>query len=63
MKTYYLIFILNILKLFNKINLKFILNYQINIFIFINYNDHKKHHGIVKNITKIIMINENKMIK
>ena len=58
------------LRLFNKINLKFILNPQIDIFILINYNCVKggritinKNCRVVKEIINVIKVNEDKMVK
>ena len=47
--------------MFNKINLKLILNHHINILIVINYNNGGRE--IVKEIVMIIRTNENKKVK
>ena len=47
--------------MFNKINLKLILNHHINILIIINYNNRDRE--IVKEIVMVIRTNENKKVK
>ena len=53
--------------MFDKVNFKFILNHQIDIFIIINYNYDKSNNnescGVVKEIVKVIKANEYKKIK
>ena len=47
--------------MFNKINLKLILNHHINILIIINYNNGGRE--MVKEIVMVISTNENKKVK
>ena len=47
--------------MFNKINLKLILNHHINILTIINYNNGDRE--IVKEIVMVIRTNENKKVK
>ena len=56
-KTYYLIFIL--LRLFDKISLKFIINHQIGK----KRSSNNEGYRVVKEIIKIIRVNKDKRVK
>ena len=57
LKTYYLIFIL--LRLFDKISLKFIINHQIGK----KRSSNNEGYRVVKEIIKIIRVNKDKRVK